>query len=135
MLNVEFTKVVLNKESELNALYTTDAIVIEGLVEEDIGEFVNWVFNEIGCGKLPNVYPVDVLVNVIKGKTMNEVYKLTGNNAYNDELTIVAIGLNQINSHDISKLALKRFDIGARWFSDVVRNNLEREKQNISDEK
>ena len=129
MKNVEFTKVTLTKESELNALYTTDAIVIEGLVEEDAGEFVNWIFKEIGCGILPNTLPIDILVNIIKGKTMNEVYKLTGNNAYNDDLTIVAIGLNQINSHDICRLALKRFDIGARWFSDVVRNNLERERQ------
>lgn len=116
---------VLTKQDELNKLYTTNAITIEGLVESDIHYFVNWVENECEC-KFVND---KIEVNIIKGKTMNENYALTGNNAYQDELTIVAIPLNQIDIHNIGKLALKRFDIGARWFDDIVDNNLIREKE------
>lgn len=114
---------ILTKKRELNKLYATNAIAIEGLVKSDIHYFVEWIQNECEC-KFAND---EIEINIIKGKAMNENYGLTGNNAYQDELTIVAIPLNQIDVHNIGKLALKRFDIGARWFDDIVDNNLRRE--------
>ena len=63
--------------------------------------------------------------SIISGKTMNEYYNLSGKNAYKDELTIVSIPLNQLNN--IDKLAIARFEVGARWFDDIVDNNRNRE--------
>lgn len=110
-------------QAQLDELYILNAIALEGLVEDDIHHFVDWIERDCRCKFLND----DIKVNIIKGKTMNEFYGLTGNNAYQDDLTIVAIPFTQIDTHDIGKLALKRFTIGARWYDDIVYNNLRRE--------
>lgn len=105
---------VENKE-QLDMLYDNSALTIEGLVEESISDFINWIkdLSEM----------TDEIVYVISGKTMNENYLLNDEDAYADDLTIVSIPLNQIK--DISKIAIQRFSVGARWFSDIVDNNKE----------
>lgn len=57
----------------------------------------------------------DFLAYWFKGKVMNECYRLTGDNAYQDDLTFVVIP-NFYNP--VFKLA-----VGARWFDDIVANN------------
>lgn len=52
---------------------------------------------------------------VYKGKMMNDIYGLTDDNAYPDDLTFISIP-NYYNP--IVKLKL-----GARWFDDIVANN------------
>ena len=59
------------------------------------------------------------------GKDMNEVYGLTGNNAYNDELTFLMFRLDGLV---VPKLASFRLMAQDRWFDDIVDNNQRREK-------
>ena len=52
---------------------------------------------------------------------MNNAYGLTGKNAYKDDLTIFCIKLEDIEN--VGAITLPRFEIGGRWFDDVVSNN------------
>lgn len=65
---------------------------------------------------------------VTSGKDMNEFCGgLTGDNAYPDDLSIVSIKLSDIK--DVSKIILRRFEVGGRWFDDIVDNNRRRETE------
>ena len=57
---------------------------------------------------------------------MNINYGLTGTNKYKDDLTIVSIKNEDIK--DLSAIIMPRFEVGGRWFDDVVDNNVRREK-------
>lgn len=106
----------LTTREELDALGS--ALTIEGLAESSIPDLFNWV-KGITPMKNETAY-------IIKGKTMNSVYGLTGTNAYPDDLTIVSIKLEDIE--DCMKVAIPRFQIGARWFDDIVANNEARQR-------
>lgn len=63
-----------------------------------------------------NGYEKDELIGYwFKGKLMNEAYGLTGNNAYQDDLTFLVIP-------DFYNPIFK-LEVGARWFDDIVANN------------
>lgn len=93
------------------------ALTIEGLAEDSIPEFIDWVKQHTPM-KNETAY-------IIKGKTMNSVYGLTGNNAYPDDCTIVSIKLEDMEN--FTAVVIPRFQIGARWFDDIVMNNAFRE--------
>ena len=112
-------KIYLDKNDKENfdLLYNTSAITIEGLLEDSISDYVNWIkqHSKMNCN---DVY-------IISGKVMNEYYNLSGTNAYNDDITIVSVPLE--SNLDAMNLSIKKFEIGARWFDDIVDNNLDRE--------
>ena len=91
------------------------ALTMEGL---SISEFIDWV-KQYTPMKSETAY-------IIKGKTMNDVYMLTGNNKYPDDCTIVSIKLEDMENS--MAVVIPRFNIGARWFDDIVMNNATREK-------
>ncbi len=65
---------------------------------------------------------------IIEGRTMNREYNLTGTNAYPEkDCTLVCIKLTDL----VKPLALTmpRFQVGGRWFDDVVDNNARREAE------
>ena len=100
---------------ELNDLGS--ALTLEGLNEDSIGDFLDWI---------KKYTPMkNEIAYVIKGKTMNSVYGLTGDNSYPDDLTIVSVKLEDME--DSSKIIIPRFQIGAKWFDDIVANNQTRE--------
>lgn len=103
--------------NELNDLGS--ALTIEGLAEDSIKDFIDWVKKYTPMSK-EDAY-------IIKGKTMNEIYKLTGDNAYPDECNIVSIKLEDMTNYET--IIMPRFNIGARWFDDIVENNAIREKE------
>lgn len=94
------------------------ALTIEGLLEESIPDFIDWIKQYTPMKK--------EIAYVIKGETMNHVYNLTGNNAYPDDCTIVSIKLEDMENS--MAVVIPRFNIGARWFDDIVMNNAAREK-------
>lgn len=112
---------------QFNMLYIDSALTIEGLAEESIPDFINWAAENAGL-KEETAY-------LIKGEDMNNQYGLTGHNSYSDDLTIVSIMLKDMDNP--MNIVLKRFDIGGRWFNDIVDNNLYREiaKETINNEK
>lgn len=63
----------------------------------------------------------EMLMYWFEGKTMNEKYKLTGDNRYPDDLTFVVVPEFY---NPMFKLM-----IGARWFDDIVGQNFKREME------
>lgn len=97
----------IKTKADLKALYDCSAMTWEGLREEDFGEALNECCRQgqDGVGYLT------------KGKTMNEICHLTGDNAYPDELNIFSI-------KDYKGLAIS---YGARWMDDIIDNNAYRQ--------
>lgn len=110
-------------KDQLDMLYNSSALTAEGLISDDeSAEFsINWLKEN---GAEPHD---DLTVYVVRGSLMNEAYGLTGENAYQDDLPIVCISLDEMgNSAAISGPSLL---MGFRWFDDVVNNNLLNEKE------
>ena len=86
--------------------------------DDNLKEIINW-FKEEGCPlKKEEFY-------IVTGKQMNDFCGgLSGNSAYKEDLTILSIELDNIT--DVNKLFMKKFEIGARWFDDIVENNRQR---------
>lgn len=110
----------VTESNQFEYLYNDSALTIEGLTEETINDFVDWV------NELSGFNSEEVDVYLIKGKEMNKYYGLTGNNAYPDDLSIVSIPLSIMSNY--SSIVIPRFQIGARWFDDIVENNKYREE-------
>lgn len=113
----------LKTKEELNKLYNQSALTVIGLeVNNDMfNQFTNWLIEKNAL--LDNK---ELVFYIIKGQTMNEIYQLTGDNAYPNDLNIVSVDNDALN---ISKLIIKRFEIGAKWFDDIVDNNALRERK------
>ncbi len=94
------------EKKQLKYLYDNWAMTWEGLRQEDFGEALNVCGGENAKGYL------------VKGKVMNEICHLTGDNAYPDDLNIFAI-------YPFKGLAMQ---FGARWMTDIIDNNARREK-------
>ena len=109
---------------DLKALYDDSALTMTGLNLDSIPDFVGWVE---GYTKL-----LRRRVYVVSGKVMNTYCGNTGDNAYQDDLNLVAIKLSDIA--DYSKIVFPRFQVGGRWFDDIVDNNRRREEEKIADE-
>ena len=92
-------------KEQLKALNDCSAMTWEGLIEEDFGTALDMCGAEGAKGY------------VTKGKVMNEICHLTGNNAYPDNLNIFSID-------KYKGLAIM---VGARWLDDIVSNNADRE--------
>ena len=123
-------KVVTAKESDLETLYNNSALTIEGLRKDSIKDWVK-VLEEFFTDEAKEK-GVEILI--IPGKLMNDHYGLTGNNAYPDDLSIVAFKtLDYFKDDLIGKLAIDRMSWGGRWFDDIVENNVRREKENAED--
>lgn len=106
---------VTTKE-QLDKLYNNSAFTIEGLTEESIPDMIAWLEeNTVFTSNEPVVY-------VTKGHVMNLAYNLSESNAYDSDLNIVSV-----IDVDLIKIALKRFNVGGRWFDDIVDNNANRE--------
>jgi hypothetical protein len=108
------------KRGTFKKLYDGSALTFEGL---DIsGENLNDLYEFLEKNGLfkRECY-------VISGKEMNKHYHLTDSNAYPDDLTIVCVELSNFDS--ITKITMARFELGGRWFDDVVDNNRRRQRE------
>jgi hypothetical protein len=103
---------VTTKE-QLKELYDNWAMTWEGLSEDSFEEALEC------CSKSGT----DGTGYLMKGSVMNELSRLTGSNAYPDDLNIFSI-------IDFKGLAIQ---FGARWMTDIIDNNLRREGLESSD--
>ena len=113
-------KIHVTTKEELNALYNQSALTFEGMDigDENLSNIVKWL--ELH-NAITNEEPI---FHITKGRLMNKIYKLTGNNRYPDDLNILSItNIKQ------SEIAIPRFAVRGRWFDDIVDNNAEREKE------
>ena len=92
-------------KEQLKALNDCSAMTWEGLIEEDFGAALDMCGAEGAKGY------------VTKGKVMNEICHLTGNNAYPDDLTIFSID-------KFKGLAIM---FGVRWMDDILSSNADKE--------
>lgn len=107
----------VNSREELDFLYEDNALTVVGLCEESIPDLIN-ILKENTTVHRERVF-------ITSGKLMNEQYGLTGRNAYNDNLNIVCVSLEDF---DVEPMILKRFNFGGRWFNDIIDNNAQRQK-------
>lgn len=92
-------------KEQLKALYDCSAMTWEGLRSDDFEIALQECGAEGAKGYLT------------KGKVMNEICNLTGDNAYPDDLNIFSI----------DKFKGLAMNYGARWMDDVIDNNARRE--------
>lgn len=106
---------------QLNNLYEQSALTWEGLLadEENLNAVKEWL-NTNGA----IIADTEPTFHIITGELMNSTYGLTGDNAYAEDLTIVSVT-------DINQMAvvIPRFQVGGRWFDDIVANNAMRERE------
>lgn len=112
-------KINVTTKEQLDALYNQSALTWEGMdtSEENLNAIKEWL--EEHKAILENTEPT---FHIITGDLMNVIYELTGSNAYSDDLSIVSVT-------DINQMAITipRFEVGGRWFDDIVDNNASRE--------
>lgn len=122
MNNSIYEKIEVTTKEKLNELYKSSALTLTGVVadDENLNKIVEWIKRYSEVSKpLP--------IHIIKGKVMNKNYRLTGDNAYKDDLILVSIKTEDIKQ--VSQVAIPRFEIDGRWFSDIVDNNAVAEKE------
>ena len=114
-------KIIVEEKATLEELYKDSALTMVGLSPDDesLGQFRDWI-NEHTKMKTEDFY-------IIKGIVMNWAYQLTGLNAYPKDVTLVAVKLSDLD--DPSRIILPRFEIGGKWFDDIVDNNSRRQKE------
>lgn len=127
MNNSIYEKEEVTTKEKLNELYKSSALTFTGIIadDENLNKIIEWIkkYSEISQ-PLP--------IYIIKGKVMNQNYRLTGANAYNDNLTLISIKTEDIK--EVNKIAIPRFEIDGRWFDDIVDNNARREENKEDDE-
>ena len=109
---------VFTKE-QLDVLYNQSALTWEGLdtSEENLNAVKEWLSEHKAI-----VEGTEPTFHVIKGKLMNNAYGLTDDNAYHEDLNLVSVtDINQV------PITLPRFEVGGRWFDDIVDNNIRRQ--------
>ena len=109
-------------KAQLDALYEDWSLTIEGFApdEKNLKELLDWV-KELTPLKREDVY-------TIEGSVMNRMYGLTGTNAYPEtDCTLVCVKLADMENH--KAVIYPRFQIGGRWFYDIVENNARREEE------
>lgn len=62
------------------------------------------------------------------GEEYNEEFQTTGNNRYPDDLVFLCFPLDGL---DVARLAMFKLIVGARWFDDIVDNDLRREGRTV----
>lgn len=93
-------------KEQLKELYDSSAMTWEGLREDDF----EIALQECGQDGAKGY--------ITKGSVMNKLCKLTGDNAYPDDLNIFSI-------KEFKGLAIV---FGARWMDDIIDNNARRQK-------
>lgn len=112
-------------KAQLDELYKDWSLTIEGLSpdEKNLAELLDWV-KELTPLKREDVY-------TIEGAVMNREYGLTGTNAYPDNgCTLVCVKLADMEHP--KRVAIPRFQIAGRWFTDICDNNARRERESRS---
>ena len=104
-------------------LYDNSAFTFEGLSFDNFDELKEQINDILEQEHIGRVKPENFFT--YKGKDMNDYYMLTGSNRYPDDLTFVSFLFDGL---DVSRLTMFKLRIGARWFDDIVSNNLARER-------
>lgn len=97
-------------EMMLETFFDNSALTFEGLAVDSIPDALEFFIEEKG--------QENAFANIFSGAQFNEVFRLSGRNAYPEDFAIVVF------ENTGTVLAIS---IGARWLNDIVNNNAERE--------
>lgn len=124
----EIIKIDVKTKNKLNELYKSSALTFTGVSAEDknLNKIIDWLKERTEIAN-------PISIHIIKRQVMNEKYKLTGRVAYPKDRTLISIKLEDI--YDVNAIAISRFDVFGRWFSDIVDNNARSQKQQLREEK
>lgn len=111
------TEIINADAKTLKELVDGSALTVEGLAESAIDSFLDWVEKTAGL-RVRRAY-------VTKGSLVNREWGLTGNNAYQDDLNIVSVKLDDMEHWQ--KVVIPRMRVGGRWMDDIRDNNVRRE--------
>jgi len=115
-------KILVKDKEQLDELYNSSAFTLIGLEssDESINGLIDWIkkYSEVSN-------PLNIFIT--SGSTMNKEYNLSGENMYKNNLTIVSIKNQDIKQ--LMRIVVPRFEIGGRWFDDIVNNDLWREEE------
>ena len=106
---------MVNTKEELQHIYDESMSTITGAggnILEWISGLNNWL-KENNFGKATKFY-------VFKGKDVNEAYSIKGDNRYQPDVTFLSWENEGLDN--LKKYFLKRFDLGIRWFDDIIDN-------------
>ena len=119
---IKINRIKVTTRKQLDKLYNCSALTVNGLQDsdEELKAFGKWIQCRTKISQPLPIY-------IIKGKTMNEEYGLTKENAYPEEINLISVDLNDIEMG--SKIILERFSIGGRLFDDIVNNNKWRQNE------
>ena len=121
-------RIKVTTKAQLDALYEDWSLTVEGLRPDgkNLKELLDWV-RELTPLRREDVYTVE-------GAVMNREYGLTGTNTYPEtDCTLVCVKLADMENPD--RVTMPRFQIGGRWFTDVVDNNRRREEEKLANAK
>lgn len=113
-------------EAKIKELENGSAFTWEGMTsDEDNLKAITEFFKEhTPSVKLPITY------YTWSGKLFNEIYGLAGTTAYPDDLSFLAIALDQWS--EMGRLPMIKMQVGARWLDDIVDNNARHNELNES---
>lgn len=102
-------------------MYNGSYCTFEGV--NDVKEWTDGITKMLAEQGMGQLVPED-FVN-ITGAEVNRELGLTGSNRYPDDLVILGFSLKHITN--TGALTMWKFQMGARWFDDIVANSLDRE--------
>ena len=109
-----------NADKYLNEFYDDSSLTFIGVYVEESHQYRDFFKQFTEVDETKPAY-------VISGKIMNDYYGLTGKNAYSSDLDILVFKLDTFK--DVMKICIPRFQIGGRWFDDIVENNRSHEEE------
>lgn len=118
--NISYIRKMVSSKSEMDKFYENSDLTLEGVTctKGDCQYIANFLAERFEVNTPIKIYG-------IKGKDMNKIYDLSGNNTYQDDLTIIVIPLKTLK--DIKYSTDAKYALKARYFNDVVDNNEYRE--------
>lgn len=121
----DIEKIYVEDKEILDRLYKEWALTIEGMPPCLLPLYMDFLETRT------KVYRKRVYI--IMGSTMNKIYGLTGWNAYRDDFPLVSISREDVNQNEVG-IDVDRSVVGARFFNDIVDNNLRIERGNTKEE-
>jgi len=107
----------LTTEEQLKEIYMKSQSTIVGAggpIQEWIDGISEWM-KENDFGEMSGIV-------VFKGKDVNRIWNLEGNNRFQDDVTFLSWSNDKIKN--MNRYCIERFKMGIRWFDDIIDNSL-----------
>lgn len=101
-------------KEKFEEFYNGSALTISGMIPEEAQLYVDYFGEHTGIKE-------GVAGYIYTGKVMNDHYNLSGDNRYPDDIHFLTIP-NEAFENAMA-IAIPRFQVGGRWFDDIVDNN------------